>query len=173
MRSLLSDQLVLAMLPLPRQGGQNAFYLEDPYDDLGLYLSTLSRLSSPITPIVKPIWTFKMKELEKEMTSSNIQPLCLVQVNQKAQPLVDALAKTAPYSPRTIILSGAEEVVVPRPFQRIKSGMRSKDLADLMTLPMETLGATIIRRYARREEINSAMESREERRQRIINERKG
>lgn len=168
---IMEDPLVKAMLPIPREGGSNAFYLEDPYDDLGLYISTLSRLSSPINPVVKPGWTFKMKDLERELTSSNIQPLCLVQMNQKNQGVVDAISKAAAYSPRTILLAGTSEVVVPKPFQRIESQIRKYDLATLMTLPMETIGAALIRRFARREQLDTPIESRDQRRQRMISER--
>lgn len=168
---IFPDPLVQAMLPIPKPMGQSAYYVEDPYDDLGLYLATLSRLSSPIQRIIKPAWTMKAKQLEKELSSSNMQPLVLVQVDVKCQPVVDMIGKLINYAPRPVIMVGASDVVVRPPIQRINTEIRKHDLQDLMTLPLENLGATMIRRYARNEELDAPWETREERRARTIRER--
>ena len=169
--NIFEDPLVQAMLPIPKPPGSNLFYIEDPFGDLGLYLTTLSRLSSPIQGVIKPAWTLKAKDLEKELKASNIQPLVIVQANQKVQPLIDALAQLAPFSSRTVIVTGGEEVVARPPFQRIKTQIRKTELEELMTLPMENIGAAVIRRSARREKLDAPMESRDERRNRQIRER--
>jgi len=170
-QKVADDPLVKAMLPLPAPPGRNVFYVNDPYDDLGYYLNTLSRLSSPIKPVVKPAWMFKVRDLERELHTTNIQPLVLVQADQKCQPLVDTIGKLALYTPRTVVITGKPEVVARTPIQRITSDIRSTDISDLMTLPMENLGALLIRRHARREDINAPLESREDRRNRQIRER--
>jgi hypothetical protein len=170
---IIHDPLVQAMLPLPNAAGSNAFFIEDPYDDLGLYLATLSRLSSPIRSIVKPGGAFKMKDLEQELSASNIQPLVVVQVDQKVQTVVDMVSQLAPHALRTVVLTGSEEVAVPPRIQRITTQIRKVDLAELITLPLENIGAAVMRRYARREKIDEPMESREQRRQRQIQERSG
>lgn len=168
---ILPDPLTQAMLPIPKEPGQNLFFLEDAHDDLGLYLANLARMSSPIRPIVKPAWLFKLKDLEKELTASNVQPLVLVQANQKTQPILDAIAKVGSYTPRTVVVTGRPEVVTRPPFQRIRSSIRDYDLTDLVSLPMEGLGALLIRRHVRMEDLDAPIESRQDRRERQIRER--
>lgn len=166
-----NDPLVQAMLPIPHDFGQNLFYVEDPYDDLGLYLATLTRLSSPINQVVRPMWMVKMKDLERELRATNIQPFLMVQASQKNQEMLDTLSRVVKYSPRTVVVTGQEEVVAAPPFQRIKTDIRKFNLSDLMTLPLENIGAAILRRYSRREELGAPMESRVDRRNRQIQER--
>jgi len=168
---IFNDPLVQAMLPLPKPQGQGVFYVEDPYDDLGLYLATLSRLSSPINLIIKPTSTVKAKALEVELATSNIQPLVLVQTDQKNQAIVDMVGKLALYVPRTVVFTGKSEVIISQPIQRIKTSIRDFDLADLMTLPLENLGATVIRRYCRNEKLDAPWEDRKAHRARKIAER--
>ncbi|MDB2578940.1 hypothetical protein N9Y00_07880 [Tateyamaria sp.] len=168
---IFSDPLVQAMLPLPKPVGQNVFYLDDPYDDLGMYLHTLSRLSSPIKPTIKPAWTVKARTLETELNASNIQPLAIVQTDQKQQSIVDTVGKLALYVPRTVVFSGKSEVVVSSPIQRIKTNLRKFSITDLTILPLENLGATLIRRMARNEALDAPWEDRETRRNRKIQER--
>lgn len=168
---IFPDPLVQAMLPVPREPGNNLFFVEDPHDDLGNYIATLSRLSSPINRTYKPCWTVKVKDLERELTTSNIQPLVLTQTNVKCQPIVSTIGKLALYCPRPVIIVGNGDVVVGPNIKRIKTNIRSFDLQDLMTLPMENIGAALIRRYARREELDAPMETRDERRARQIRER--
>jgi hypothetical protein len=168
---VFNDPLVQAMLPIPKPLGQNLFYVDDPYDDLGFYLATLSRLSSPIKQIIKPTWLLKAKALETELQTSNIQPLVLVQTDQKSQAIVDTIGKLALYMPRPVIFTGKSEVVVHAPIQRIKTQIRDFELTDLMMLPLENIGAAMIRRYARNEELDAPWETREDRRNRQIRER--
>jgi len=165
------DPLVQAMFPIPREGGKNIFFVDDPFDALGLHLSTLSRLSSPINQVIKPIWLVKIKDLEVELKSSNIQPLVLVQANQKSQALVDTLSKLAIYMPRTVIILGKPEVVVRSPIQRITTNINEADLQEVLTLPLENIGATLLRRHARREPLDAKIETREDKRARQIRER--
>lgn len=168
---LFPDPLVQAMLPIPHEQGQNVFYVNDPYDDLSLHLATLTRLSSPIKQVIKPTWTLKAKQLETELKASNIQPLVLVQTTTKSQALVDTIGKLAMFAPRTVVIVGQPDVVVRPPIQRIETNIRQFDLADLMTLPLENLGATMIRRHARNEQLDAPWEDRTTRRNRQIQER--
>lgn len=165
---ILNDPLVRAMLPIPNGSG---YYVADPYDDLSLYLTSLARLSSPIKPIVKPLWTMTSNQIQKALRESNVQPLVLSQTTAKDQKQLSEVAKLINYTPRTVIVTGAADLVVPSPMQRITTDIRSMNIHDLMTLPLENLGATILRRYARKEEIDAPMESRDERRKRMMDER--
>lgn len=165
------DPIVQAMLPIPHTPGQNVFFVEDADNSLPLYLSNLTRLSSPITSVIKPIWTMKVKQLEKELFTTNVQPLVLVQANQKSQGIVDAIGQLAIMAPRTVVIVGTPEMVASPPVQRVRTKIRDFDLADLTMLPMENIGAFMIRRYARHEALDAPWETREDRRNRHIQER--
>jgi len=165
---ILNDSLVQAMLPIPNGGG---FYLSDAYDDLSLYLTSLARLSSPIKAIVRPLWTMTSNQIQKALRETNVQPLVLSQATAKDQKILSEIAKLINYTPRTVIVTGAADLVVPSPMQRINTDIRSMNIHDLMTLPLENLGATILRRYARKEQLDAPLESREERRKRMMDER--
>lgn len=169
--NVFQDPLVQAMLPVPKTPGQNVFFIEDTHNDLAHYIATLSRLSSPIKSIIRPAWMMKAKQLEKELMASNIQPLVLAQASQRCQEVVDLIAQMSMFSPRTVIVTGSPEVVASPPIKRIKSNIQSFDLSDLMTLPMENLGAVLLRRYARKEDLDAPWETREGRRNRRIQER--
>lgn len=170
---IFHDPLVQAMLPIPKPPGQTVFYVDDPYDDLGMYLHILSRLSSPIKQIIKPAWTVKARTLETELKTSNIQPLVIVQTDQKHQSLVDTVGKLSLYVPRPVIFTGKPEVVVSQPIQRIRTRIRDFDKNDLTILPLESLGATLIRRLARNEALDAPWEDRKTHRNRKIRERRG
>jgi hypothetical protein len=165
---VLSDPLVRAMLPIPNGAG---YFVADPYDDLSLYLTSLARLSSPIKPIVKPLWTMTSNQIQKALRETNVQPLVLSQATAKDQKLLSEVAKLINYTPRTVVVTGAADLVVPSPMQRLTTEIRSMNIHDLMTLPLENLGATILRRFARKEDIDAPMESRDERRKRMMDER--
>ena len=171
MLELFPDPLVKAMLPVPSEPKKSTFYMNDPYGDLSYYLSTLSRFSSPIQSVVKPIWDMKIKDLEQEMNSSNIQPLILVQASQKTQELVDVIGQMSSVAARTVIITGSNDVVVSEPMTRLTTNIREQDLNALMILPLENIGAAILRRYGRREQIDAPMESREDRRERQLRDR--
>lgn len=168
---IVNDPLVRAMLPIPRPEGSRAFFVEDPYNDLAFHLASLSRLSSPIKGVVRPLWTVKVKDLEKELSSTNVQPLVLTQAEPKGQPVVDAIGDFSMMLPRTTILTGRGDMVVQKPMQRITTQIRNFDIEDLLTLPMENIGAAVLRRHARNEPIDAPMESRQARRERQIQER--
>jgi hypothetical protein len=61
------------------------------------------------------------------------------------------IAKSADYFPRTVVLTGGGDVVVPKNLHRIETKITKTPLADLLTLPLETIGAAILRKYARKE----------------------
>lgn len=165
---VMHDPLVQAMLPIPNSKG---FFIVDPYDDLSLYLTSLARLSSPIRPVVKPIWTAKSRQIQMALKETNVQPLVLSQATASNQKLLNEIAKLTNYTPRTVIVTGSADLVVPAPMQRITTDIRQMNIHDLMLMPLENIGATVLRRFARKENLDAPLETREERRQRQINER--
>lgn len=171
-QKLMKDPLVQVMLPLPRAENDRFFYLEDPDDELGLYLVLLSKLSSPISKVAQPVWTFSDDKLQKAVSITNIQPLILTQVTTKAQRFVNQVGKLSRYEPRTVIATGDGDVIASKPCKRIKTRIKDFPLEDLAQLAMEGLGAAIIRRYCRNENLEADMEDRQTRRARLIEERR-
>jgi hypothetical protein len=145
--ALLDDPLVQAMLPIPAKLGASTFFLCDPDDTLALHLQCLSRLTSPIRRIVRPAWSLN----PKDVSTSNIQPSVLTQIRQTDQAVVDKIARMANYSPFTTILTGPEEAVVPSQIKTLTTGIHKVPLADLLMLPLENIGAAVLRNYARKE----------------------
>lgn len=171
-QKLLQDPLVKAMLPIPALAGKRAFYIEDPNDDLSLYLNCLSRMSAPINSICRPAWMSRPADLEKELSRTNVQPLVVTQMDAKNIGLLNAIAKSTNYMPRTVIVTGNADVPVPPAVTRLDTNIRDYPIEDLMILPMENLGATALRRFVRKEKIDDPIESRQDRRDRLIRERK-
>lgn len=172
-RKLLKDPLTWAMLPIPRPAGERAFYVEDPYDDLSIYLSSLSRMSSPINPVCKPVWMLQEKDLERELGKTNIQPWVVTQLAAKNSSFLNSISKATDYLPRTVILTGSADIPVPKNVKKIKTNIRDFPIEDLITLPFENIGATVIRQFTRGEKIDAEIESRQARRDRQIQERTG
>lgn len=164
------DPLLQAMLPVPREVGDRAFYLEDPYDDLSLYITSLSRLSSPIYSVLRPTWMVKGKELEREMMATNIQTWVVTQMDRKHTELLSAINNSTNYLPRTVLITGSSDIPIPQKIKKIETKIRSSELADLMTLPFELLGTMLLRRYARKEDLFAPIESRKDRKERLTRE---
>lgn len=169
--TVFGDPLVQAMLPLPRPPGKTMFYVNDPEGEMTLHLSLFSRLSSPIQAVVKPAGNVKVRDLEKDLSQSNLQPLVLVQASAGTQAVVDAIAQFSMILPRTVIIAGSPDVVMSPPMRRITTKITSIDLQDMMTLPLESIGAALLRRHARHEPLDAPMETRQDRRDRQIRER--
>jgi hypothetical protein len=148
---LLDDPLVQAMLPLPKLVGQKSFFISDRSDTLSIYLSCLSRLSSPIQSVVRPFWMMDKKDVEKQMNRSNIQPWVITSASSKNQTRITELLQAADLFPRTLIITGSDDLVLQKTTQRIKTKIQDVPLQDLLTLPLESIGAAVIRKYARKE----------------------
>lgn len=170
-QKILHDPLVVAMYPIPKQIGEGCYFVEDPGDALGLYLVLLSRMSSPIHSVVKPIWTLTPTRMKIEMSATNVQPLVLTGATRRNQELVDNAAQLSAYSPRVVVVTGNSEIVATPPMKRIKTKVQEFPVMDLAQLPMENIGVTLLRRWCRREPLDAPMETREGRRERLIQER--
>lgn len=152
-QALANDPLVVAMLPVPKAEHEaGVFVMEDTNDELNLILLTLSRMSSPIQPIVRPIWHYSPSDVRRELERSNVQPLVLTQANPKYQRLLDELIDQCMYVPRRVIVTGTSDLIVRKPAQRLKTALRPGEEASMVSLPLENLGMTVLKRYARREE---------------------
>jgi hypothetical protein len=144
------DSLVRAMLPIPKTGA-GGFFLGDPAGKLRLHLVLLSKLSSPITSVVKPFATLNREQILDELQMTNVQPLVLTGVTAAQAPALAELTEQLASLPRSLIVTGDVELPLPPSIQTIGSEIGKYDLANLAGLPWETLGAVMVRRYMRRE----------------------
>lgn len=147
----LADPLVQVMLPLPREEGDRAFFLNDAEDRLTPLLQQLSRLSSPIRSCVHPFWLMNKKDFPRHLGASNIQPFVGVQATQKSQATLEHLVGVSFNAPRTVVVTGDPNLVVRDPLTRIETSLTSDAIRILEQLPLEQIGAMIVRKHARRE----------------------
>lgn len=155
---LMADNLVKEMLPIPKAQFQLVPYFNDPQNDLPMVLTLLSKLSSPIFSVVHPLKNLREKEILELLESTNVTPLVLTGVRTEDQMRINSLCKEARLKPRHLILTGASEVVIREPMQRLTTDVRMFDTQDLALLPMEQLGVAVMRRYARGERLDSPYE---------------
>ena len=120
-------------------------------EGLRLFLSLLSRMSSPIQGIVRPIWSQPPAVLMEELKTTNVQPLVLVDVQPKHTQIVDKLTTLSGFSPRRLLLVGVG-IALPPEVPTIATRINTFDLNDLMTLPWEVFGATLVRKHMRGEQ---------------------
>lgn len=148
-----SDHLTRAMLPIPRSvhGGYWLNQSELPAHDVGVYLAMLSQMSSPVSSIVHPIWAMEVRNIADELTLTNVQPLVLTGCTATHTNQLNKLNEVVPHVPRTLLVTGANDVIVPPNFTRISTTITEHPLEDLLVLPWSSLGATVVRRYMRGE----------------------
>lgn len=152
-QALARDPLVQAMLPIPKPDHEAGVYvMEDTNDELNLTLLTLSRMSSPLAPIVRPIWHYTPTDLNIELDRTNVQPLVLTQANPKHQKLLDGIISQARYSARRVVITGTADLVVSKPAVRLRTGLLAGEEGHIVSLPLEALGMTVLKRHARRED---------------------
>jgi hypothetical protein len=152
-QALARDPLVQAMLPIPKQDHEAGVYvMEDTNDELNLTLLTLSRMSSPLTPIVRRIWYFSQSDLSNELDRTNVQPLVLTGATPKHQKLLDTVIEQSRYSARRVIVTGTADLIVSKPATRLKTALLAGEEGHIVALPLEALGMTVLKRHARRED---------------------
>lgn len=149
-KQFLDDPLVQAALPLPRPPDQRGFLLGEGWDTA---LTILARLCTPKAPAALPLWRLFHLELKGAQGRSNIQPWIVTQFTVKDQRKLQLIAAAVPALPRTVILAGSELLPCPVQLSRIRPTLTPSDLVTLQSLPLEAIGAEIVRRYLRKEEI--------------------
>jgi hypothetical protein len=156
---LQSDPLVRAMMPFPKADA-GVYYLKDR-DRLTDYLVMLSRMSSPIYPVVVPFWTYDMPSLVKGLSESNVQPLALYGAEIGDISTVREIATPAQQRPRKLIMTGIREIALPTVVRRIDTELTDRnkhDFNELNALPWEALGAAALKKYMRSEWVGQQTE---------------
>lgn len=152
---LLTDPLVQALLPIPRGKSDLIPYLNDPQNELAMDLVILSRMSSPIYPVVHPLSKMTMGKLRDELSLTNVCPLILTGVQPSDTSFLYDIASEARMLPRRLLLTGDPSVPIRKPLQRIQTEIWDFDDLKLAGLPMESLGALLLRRFARGEKLDA------------------
>jgi hypothetical protein len=149
--ALLDDPLVRAMLPIPKADG--GVYFVETQPNLDQVLVLLSKMSSPIHNIVVPAWMLTPQAIVTELQSTNVQPFVIVGVEPQHSQMLSQVAQAAPFLPRKVVFVGTSDVIVPPNVQRLKTKLASQayQMADLMVLPWEALGAVVVRKFMRKE----------------------
>lgn len=152
---LFDDALVQAMLPTPKVRGTPVPFLVDPNNELLLDLVMLSRMGSPIHTAVMPLAKLNKKTLLEELTLTNALPLVLTGAQTSDQDFVDELAQESMTLPRRLVITGHDHLIVRKPLQRITTELWHMDRVELQSMNMEIIGAAILRRHSRGEQINT------------------
>lgn len=148
-----------AFLPVPKEDA-GAYYVDDPGNQLGLYLVLLSTLSSPIYKPITPIGTLNVGAVIDELQVTNIQPFVLTLAGREHADLLEQIGTAIPRQPRRLIVTGASDVVLPPTFKRIVPTVTKWDTTDLALLPLEQLGAVVVRKHMRGEQLDAPQEDR-------------
>ncbi len=152
---LFKDPLVQAFLPLPRHSRDGVTFISD-VDEMLLLL--LSKMSSPLHPIVESFSTYKKLNFKLDMGLTNVAPLVLTGLKPSDQNEMESMCAVARRSCRKLILSGDRQMVMREPLHEIETNLQHYDDRILYSLPMENLGAVAMRRWARGEQIDSPWE---------------
>jgi hypothetical protein len=132
---------VKAFHPTPREGKVHAILNRDGvYDDL---IWRLTHLSSPVEPLVLPIWGTNPSLLIKQLLITNVSPLVVCGVDVRHLHRVIRLLEVP--SPRRLILVCSERL----PAERMIEHVEPTDLETPDQVPVGAIGATILARWMR------------------------
>jgi hypothetical protein len=152
---MLPDPLVQALLPVPKEYLSLIPYLNDANNELAMSLAILTRMASPIYPVVHPVRKLTKGQVIDELSITNVCPLVLTGVQTSDNSYINELAREARTLPRRLLFTGDPSVVIREPLQRIQSNIWTMDELDMVGLPLETLGALLLRRFARGERLDA------------------
>lgn len=151
---LFNDPLVQALLPLPKEHGTVIPFVVNENHQLDLTLVLLSKMCSPVFQLVKHITTYSKREILRELAITNCAPLVLYGIQPKDQELMYELASEARSLPRRLVFAGESTVVIRTPLVRIQTALTEFEPMFLASLPMESFGALLSRRFARGEQLD-------------------
>ena len=147
------DELLQEFLPIPRRHRDLIPFVDGAEaDDMLLFL--LSKLSSPIYPTVFRFDKYPRNKFEASMMITNLAPIVLTHIRPEHQAELEEMCSLARRAPRKLILSGDKNMVIREPMKRVRTVLQHFPEAQLYSLPMETLGAVSLRRWARGEQID-------------------
>lgn len=146
------DPLVQAMLPVPNG---KTYYLPSPsLPNHVEWLSCLERMNSPLHTWVRPFWSVPLKKICSQLSLTNIHPIVLTGLKMGDIELATRLVEAARQYDRTLILCLDDNLVLPTSVEKIDTKIHlNTDLSSLIKLPLEHIGASIVSRHCRGEEL--------------------
>lgn len=147
-KSLVSDPLVQAMLPIPN--GHTYFFDQSQLTDSTHWLSCLERLSSPLHAWVRPLWSESPNVVMRQLKMTNIHPMVLTDIGSNEHETALRLAEANKTTPRTLILSGESNLILPKHVKKLTTNLDSlMVLQELISLPLEHIGSYIIAQHCK------------------------
>lgn len=151
-RSYMNDPLVTALLPLPRE--QKAYYLPTPKGvDAPVLLRCLERLSSPVYSWVRPLWSVTLNQLKSQLAMTNLHPVVLYGGTMEDGPTVQKYLELAHAYQRPLVIMGSAFQVLPPGVEQLETSLQEADVHSLIGLPLEQLGAFLVRRHCQQQEL--------------------
>lgn len=141
-----SHPLVDAMSPVPKAPGDQIVFLTAGPNDKTI-LATLARMSSPTRVPMRPMWSMEPRHLLGLLDETNVQTLVLCDIGLDDRKKLDRVIETAESSPRKILLHGNPQVILPPTVTRTR--VPTWHLPDVVALPWEAHGATLLRNHMR------------------------
>ena len=108
-------------------------------------------MTSPVNPVVLNIRQTRERIIIDQLSVTNAQPLIITGLGAEHTETIIDLGEVAITSPRHLILTGKDDVILPPTVQAVETGILNHPIEDIMTLTWEAIGATIARRYMRGE----------------------
>lgn len=130
---LPSDELVRAMLPLPKPEGGLSLFVEDTPENWK-YVVQLQKLSSSKQQF--PLWSCQPDVAGPMLQLTNLAPLIVFGYNEYNQITLSRLIQMAHHSPRRLIFLGPKNAVLRPEIKRIE--VKPVDLSDI---PLDRVGA--------------------------------
>lgn len=131
---LPDDELVRAMLPVPKSQDSPILFVENT-DDNTRYVRELLRLSSSGSGCAMPLWMADGKAAGPLMNLTNLSPMVVFGYSMYDQIKLNRLIQMANYSFRQLLLIGPKGMVLRSEVKRI-----SVTPTDLSDIPLERVG---------------------------------
>jgi hypothetical protein len=141
----LEDPLAQMFLPVPRGEGEKIKIILDRDDSLSPIINRLARLSSPIEPIIQPVWWRDAFTLRKRYQTTNLTPLVWTGVEASHTGVLDHMDMARVFNRRMLIVA-REPLPIYHHVEVIQTAMKEVPVGDL-----EAVGTGALRRHMRDE----------------------
>lgn len=149
---IIHDQMGGKFLPIPRHPHDKIPFISNKINEQ--IILALSTMCSPLHPVVHRFDMMKIEEFEDQMQLTNVAPLVLTDWTFEKQSLLESYCTIARRSPRRFIAVGDPKIVMRAGLERVSTNLDTINESVFYSLPFENLGAVILRRWARGEQID-------------------
>ena len=153
--SIFSDPLVQALLPTPKEEKAKAPYFYDATGEVCEAARILTRLSNPKGSLTVTVSPARETLHIGYLSCTNLAPLVLTDIRTWHQKIMSNIAAQAAHLPRRLVFIGYDEhMLMEHGLERAKTFFTSLvPLEELSALPLEAIGAHLVRKYARSEKL--------------------